>query len=367
MLAAQERDPRKNWVDHLYPFVYYSSIDGFWFAGHYDRSSPMGFTERPEPNFGRIAFDAGASTEGSHAVVLDAQAPAYWDGWRVAFRLSQIRANRLGYHGQGNDSPNDTDSITAGRPYLYRVSRTARAARLTVQRRVVGPLRVLVGGTLERTNFRELPGETWFQRDRASGVIGPDEVPFNDQVIRAGIVVDWRDLEADPHRGVFVEGLVGRGKGYTRTTMALRVYAHPLDRLVLAARVGAERMTGSPPVSAQLTMESSEGAFGAVGGLRSMRGYYDGRFIGPGKLIGGIEARYGLIYAPRLLEIKLLAFYDAGRVFGPGESLRLTRRGLHSALGGGIGFALMRNTVVTLAGGKGTEGAEVGFATSWSY
>lgn len=327
----------------------------------------MGFTDRPEPNFGRIALDAGLSTQGSHSFVLDAQLPAYYEGWRFGLTLSQNRANRLRYHGQGNGTPNDPDSITAARPYFYQVSRTARAARLTVQRRVVGPLRVLVGGTLERTTFRELPGDSWFRRDRTSGVIGPDEVPFNDQVARAGVILDWRDLEADPHRGVFVEGLIGRGRGYTRTTAALRVYAHPLERLVLAARIAGERMTGSPPVSAQLTMESSEGPFGAVGGLRSLRGHHDGRFVGPGKLVGGIEARYGLLWAPRLLEVKLLAFYDAGRVFGPGESVRLTRHGLHSAFGGGIAMSLMRNTVITLVGGKGTEGAVIGFAASWSY
>lgn len=369
-LAAQEQpaaEPRRLWVDHLYPFLFYSSVDGFWFAGHYDWSSPMGFAERPEPNFARIALDAGASTEGSRSLVLDAQAPAYWDGWRFALTLSAVRANRLGYYGQGNDTRYEKDSISAGRPYFYRVSRTTRAARLTVQRGVVGPLRVLVGGTVERTDFRELPGESWFQRDRLAGVVRPGEVPFNDRIVRAGIVLDWRDQEVDPHRGVFVEGLIGSGRGYTRTTAAVRAYAHPLERLVLAARVAGEGMTGTPPVAALLTMESSDGPFVAVGGYRSLRGYHDARFVGPGKVLAGIEARYGLVWAPRLLEIKLVAFYDAGRVFGPGEAVRLTRDGLHSAFGAGVAFALMRNTLVTFSGGKGAEGAQLSFATTWSY
>ena len=94
---------------------------------------------------------------------------------------------------------------------------------------------------------------------------------------------------------------------------------------------------------------------------------HDGRFVGPGKILGGVEARYGLIWAPRLLEIKLFGFYDAARVFAPGEAVRLTRHGLHASLGAGVGVALMRNTVVVLEGGKGTEGAVVAFSTSWSY
>ena len=359
-------DPRNNWADRLYPYAWYSSIDGFWFAGHYDWSSPMGFVERPEPYFGRIAFDAAASTEGSYAVIANAQVPAYWDGWRFGLALFAIRANRLGYYGQGNNTTFESDS-TAGRSYFYRVSRTTRSLRATVQRRIVGPLRVLVGGTLEHTDFRQLPGESVFQRDVANGSISPEEVPFNDQALRAGFVLDWRDLEADPHRGVVAEALFASGRGYTRRTASLRGYVHPFNRLVIGARIAGESMSGSPPISGQFTIESSEGPYNAMGGYRSLRGYHDGRFLGPGKLMGGVEARYGVMWAPRVLELKLLGFYDVGRVFGPGESVRLTRDGLHAAWGGGLGLALMRNTVVTFVVGKGTEGAELMFATAWSY
>jgi len=364
--TSAQPNPRHNWVDHLYPAIWYSSIDGFWLAGHYDWSSPMGFAERPEPTFARIALDAGASTQGSYSIIADAQAPAYWDGWRFGLTAGLIRANRFGYYGQGNTTTYVRDSLT-GRSYFYRVSRTIRTARFTVQRRIVGPLRILAGGSLEHTDFRDLPGESVFKRDQLSGAIRPDEVPFNDRIARAGVVLDWRDLEMDPHRGVFVEGVVASGRGYTRRTGAVRVYVHPLDRLILAGRIAGEGMSGTPPLAAQFTMESSEGPVVAVGGYHSLRGYHDGRFVGPGKILGSVEARYGLIWAPRLLEVKLFGFYDAARVFAPGEAVRLTRHGLHASLGAGVAVALMRNTVVILEGGKGTEGAEVAFATSWSY
>lgn len=358
--------PPKQWIDQLYPYLSYGSIDGFWFGGHYGWVSPLGFVERPEPYFGRIGLDAAASTVGSYTVIANAQMPAYWDGWRFGLAVFAIRSNRLGYYGQGNTTAFDHDS-TIGRSHFYQVSRTTRSVRATIQRRIAGPLRVLVGGTLEHTDFRELPGGSVFQGDFASGAITPDEVSFNDAVARAGLVLDWRDLEPDPHRGVFGELLVASGRGYTRTTASVRGYVHPFNRLVLAGRIAGESMTGSPPISAQFTIESSEGPFNAMGGYRSLRGYHDGRFLGPGKLMGGVEARYGVMWAPRVLELKLLAFYDAGRVFGPGESVRLTRDGLHSAWGGGLGLALMRNTVMTFVVGKSTEGTEVLFATQWSY
>jgi hypothetical protein len=363
MLAAQ----RGTWIDQLYPYGNYSASDGFWLAGRYGWFSPMGFTERPEPNFAAIKFDAGASTKGSYLINVDATAPAYWDGWRLALTLSAARANRLGYYGQGNKTSYDADSVTAARPYFYRVSRTTRVARFTVQRRIAGPVRLLAGATLEHTGFRELPGESQFQRDRIAGTIGPGEVPFNDRVLRGGVVVDWRDQEVDPHRGVFVEGLVGRGRGYTRTTAAARVYLHPFEKVMVAARVAGEKMTGSPPVSAQMTMESSEGPLLALGGYRSLRGYYDARFVGPGKIAAGVEVRYAVLWAPRLLELKLVAFYDCGRVFAPGEPMRLTSTGLHSSAGGEVALALVRNTLLVLGVGKGSEGAQLLFGTTWSY
>jgi len=320
----------------------------------------MGFADRPEPSFGRVALDVGGSTQGSRMAILDAQAPAYWDGWRVGLTLSFTRANRLGYFGQGNNTIYDRDSTDGpGRSYFYRVGRSNRSARFTVQRRVVGPLRVLAGGSLEHTAFRVLPGTNLYQRDSTG--------PFNDRVARAGVILDTRDLEVDPHRGLFAELLVGSGRGYTRTSSSVRAYVHPLDRLILAGRLGAERITGTAPLAVQQTMETSDGPIVALGGARSLRGYYDARFVGPGKIIGGIEARYGVMWSPRLVELKLFAFYDAGRVFGPGEDLRLTRRGLHSALGGGVSLALLRNTLVLLEAGKGTEPAQVMFASTWSF
>lgn len=338
--------------------MYYTSADKFWFAGHYDLSSPIGFAERPEPNYARAALDVGASTQGSYAVILDAQAPAWWEGWRLGLTVTFIRANRLGYYGQGNNTIYDPDS-TVGSSYFYRVSRTNRAARLTVQRRIVGPLRALVGGSIEHAEFRALPGTTLYQRDSTG--------PFNDAVARAGLIFDTRDVEADPHRGVFAEGLIASGHGYTRVTGSLHGYVHPLDRLILAGRIGAENTSGTVPLSVQQTMESSEGQVVALGGVRSLRGYYDGRFLGAGKLVGGLEARYGLLWSPRLLELKLIAFYDAGRVFAPGEPVRLTREGLHRALGGGVALSLLRNSLLVLEVAKGTEPMLVTFATTWTF
>jgi len=355
------------WRATLYPYAYYSSIDGWWGALHYGRYSPLGVVERPEPNRASVSVDAGASTAGSYAVLAEAQAPAWWDGWRVGLSLGAARSNRLGYYGLGNDTPYSPDSSAIAGPYFYKVSRTRLMARATAERRVVGPVRLLVGGVLARTDYRALPGPSVFARDLASGVVSPAAVPFTDRVIRIGLVMDTRDHEIDPHAGILLEALFARGTGYTRTTGAARVQAHPFAKLVLAGRLAAEGTGGTPPLAVQQDMEAAERSFVALGGYRSLRGYYDGRFTGPGKLLGGLEARYAVLWAPSLVELRLVAFYDAGRVFGPGEAVRLTTTGLHHGGGGEVALRFLRNSLFVVGYGRGSEGGELLVGTTWSY
>lgn len=353
------------WKSSFYPYGYYSGVDGLWGLVHVGRYSPIGFIERAEPSFAAVNLDVGASTGGSYLVILDAQAPAWWEGWRLGLTVSAQRANRLGYYGLGNATPYDADSVTPASPYFYRVSRTTQDLRATVQRRVLGPLRLLAGAGVSHTTFRFLPGATVFHQDALAGTV--DSTAFDDATLRAGAVVDLRDNEIDPHRGLIVEGLHTAGHGYARTTASARVYWNPVEKLTIAARAAGENLTGTPPVAPQMVMESSDQAFVAVGGYRSLRGYYDGRFTGRGKLLGGIEARYALLWAPSILEVKVVGFYDVGRVFGPGEAFRVTTDSLHTSGGAELAVRLLRNTIIVVGYGRGSEGGQFLVGATWSY
>lgn len=367
VVGARPLPAQRYWVSSYAPYAYYRSTDGFWLAGFFRMSSPLGYEARPEPWRASAAVTGGLSTEGSYYLQADAQAPAWWDGWRLGLTLSAVRFNRLGYYGVGNDTRFDEDSAGAGRSYFYKVSRTTQDARLTVERRIVGPVRVLAGAIVQHSDFRGLPGETVFERDIGSGAVDPATVPFTDVVLRGGLVLDIRDHEIDPHRGVVVEALYADGRGYARATGSARAYVQPFERLVLAARVAAEEMSGNPPLAAQQLMESTGLPYVAVGGYRSLRGHYDGRFTGTGKLLGGLEARYALLWAPTILELKLVAFYDVGRVFGSGEDLRLTTDDLHQAGGGELALRIGYNSLVVFGAGFSDEGWQILFGTSWSY
>jgi outer membrane protein assembly factor BamA len=97
-----------------------------------------------------------------------------------------------------------------------------------------------------------------------------------------------------------------------------------------------------------------------------LRGYYDSRFIGPDKLLAGVEARFALLYAPTILEVKLVGFYDVGRVF-PAGGLRLTTQDLHSSAGGELMLRLGRNGILVAGAGFGEDGGQFLFGTTWSY
>jgi outer membrane protein assembly factor BamA len=361
-LGAQEGG--KYWVDQRFPYAYYSSIDGFWLAAHVGWYSPVGFAPRPEPSLAAINLDGSISSKGSYLVVADAQAPAWWEGWRAGLTLTAARENRLGYYGLGNSTAFDA-STTDTAKHFYQVSRTRQSLRATIERRVIGPVRVLAGAHVERSDFRPLPGSSVFKQELGGG--GVDTASITDAAIRAGVVIDLRDHEIDPHQGAVVEILWADGKDYRRTTASARVWVQPIERFFLAGRLAVEKMTGSPPLAAQQSMETIERPRLAVGGYWSLRGYYDGRFVGPGKLLGSLEARYAFLWSPTIFEVKLVAFYDVGRVFAAGEQVRLTTDGLHGAGGIEIGARILRNGILVVGVGKGSEGAQILFGSTWSF
>src|SRR2546430_14193553 len=69
----------------------------------------------------------------------------------------------------------------------------------------------------------------------------------------------------------------------------------------------------------------------------------------------------------KIVELKVVAFFDAGRVFGPGEAVRLTTRGLHRSGGGQLALRFLRSSLLVVGYGRGSEGGEVVFRPPRGY
>ena len=113
-------------------------------------------------------------------------------------------------------------------------------------------------------------------------------------------------------------------------------------------------------------MDTGEEEVVALGGYSTLRGYYDARFVGPGSCSAGFEARYAIVRVPSVVELKIVAFYDAGRVFVSGDLLGARRppprggRRTRAPV-----FTRMRSVVA--GAGVGADGTRFVFGTRWSY
>ena len=66
----QVRTAIASWTNTLYPLAYYTSVDGFWVAGHFAEYTSLGFAPGPQPNAAAVSVDGAMSTKGSYHVLI---------------------------------------------------------------------------------------------------------------------------------------------------------------------------------------------------------------------------------------------------------------------------------------------------------
>jgi outer membrane protein assembly factor BamA len=216
---------------------------------------------------------------------------------------------------------------------------------------------------VEWTRFTTLPGQSLFQSD-----FGP-ELKENDVSGRVALVYDTRDVEYNTHQGVLLEAgaQVGSGgDGYTRLYTVLRGYVSPREGTVIAARLAASGMGGTPTLNARYIIPAWEDQISVLGGQYSHRSFDTGRFAGTGVLFGNLEVRHDLLSLGDLGAITLLGFVDAGRVF-EGENFRITTGGLKVGGGGGVGIRVLRSTIFTLNFAGGPDGFNYSLGSGWMF
>ena len=221
-----------------------------------------------------------------------------------------------------------------------------------------------------QTDIERPQATTRLQLDCAAGLLVGCNGGFNN-AIKLGIAYDTRDFEPDPNSGVFIELNAELSGKYTlseynwaRLTFSPRVYYSPFPKLtdlVLAGRfVGSVQSEGTPFFELnQLSFADYNRA--GLGGLRTIRGFKQDRFVGQVVALANLEVRWTFYefdakFAKRQhFGLMLAPFLDVGRVFDTLSDIELAR----FRNGQGVGFRIAWNqaTIIVLDYGVSREGS----------
>ncbi len=183
-----------------------------------------------------------------------------------------------------------------------------------------------------------------------------------DNTIRLAVSLDTRDYEPDPNSGVFVDAVtdvgtrvVGSQFGYVRETLAARVYWSPFPRLadvVVAGRAAALVQSKGTPFFLMDIFPFTEDTRAGLGGVRTLRGFAQDRFVGHVMTMANLELRWtfaGTRLAGQRFDFGVVPFVDVGRPFDAVReaSLRGWRRG--QGLGARIAWNLATILMVDYA------------------
>jgi hypothetical protein len=366
----------EGWESLSYPKLFWGPTDGLTVGWYVAQIRDFGYDDwgrRPEPYAGSIAVDGQLSTSGSRQLGLELRLPAMLDGWRFQVALQAERRARENYFGIGNDAVNEPDSVTDDRPHFFRADHRRLFVRGQVERRIVGPLRILGGFHIEGWRVDTLSTASMLARDLAAGVDPAITENTLDAAWRVGVVLDLRDDEVAPHRGALFQAIHGAADAdvlgdvsYTRTTLSAAGYVPIGRRVTVAARVLGQRMGGSPPLGSVYLIEGSDRPAAGLGGAGSHRGLLDRRLLGPDKLLTNLDLRIDLFGIQNAARFTWFGFVDTGRVFGQGD-LELTTDDMKVGAGMGLVVQIGRAGILGGSWGTGPDGLVSQFHSQWTF
>ena len=351
------------WRTSYFPYLSGLSNDGPLISFRIRRSQAAPYEERVTARaFAQL--DAGIGFRGTRFAVAQFGAPLLVKDWRFAGMLLAMREARYGFFGIGNQSIYDGANVTDANPFFYQVQRTRYQAVAEVTRRIAGPLQVALQGSAASIKFvAHDQGTSVFLQTEGSSL------KQDDAYLRAAMVLDTRDTEYDPHKGLLLEAgyqVASGGTGYERAYGVARGWLQLREGTVLAARLAGSQLYGDPTLDARYVIPAWERPIPVLGGSFSLRGIETGRLAGKGVLLGNFEARQDLVSFANIAGLVLIGFVDAGRVFED-TGFRLTTDQL--TVGGGAGLALrvLRTTAFSLSVARGPEHTRLAFGFGWMF
>lgn len=194
------------------------------------------------------------------------------------------------------------------------------------------------------------------QEKNSQGVLGVGDNLVT--ILQLGIVYDTRDLEPDPSRGLFIElteelssSVIGSSFDFAKTFLHAKYFVPVLpsvfNHLVFAARGALGSTAGQAPFFEYQDGWSTEGSIEGLGGLRTLRGFKQNRFLARWMGYLNFEARYRLFEGDlwnQHFAVMAVPFFDLGRVWDKFSDLGLS--GFRANGGGALRIAWNQSTIL---------------------
>ncbi|WP_246050682.1 Omp85 family outer membrane protein [Leptospira langatensis] len=193
----------------------------------------------------------------------------------------------------------------------------------------------------------------------------------NVNYLHLGLAYDTRDFEPDPDSGMLLEvnySNVSRKSGsdfefqkfFAQGKFFYMPFPKLFEELVIASRAAVQYAKGEVPFSEYRYMWSIDGAINGLGGLQTLRGYRQERFIGPMIGFGNVEIRwrFGTFkFWDQLVTLSLVPFYDFGRVWDGYHDIGT--QGYKFSYGSGLRIIWNQATVILIDYGKSREDSQL--------
>jgi outer membrane protein assembly factor BamA len=351
------------WRTSYFPYLSGLSNDGPLISGRVRHSQAAPYEERVTAR-AFLQFDAGIGFRGTRFAVAQFGAPLWVKNWRFTAFTIASREARYGFFGLGNGTEYDKALVTDVNPFYYRVQRTNYYGSAEATRRIVGPLQVALQVSAQSTKF--------VAHDEGTSIflqMFGTSLKQGDAGVRAALVLDTRDTEYDPHRGLLLESgyqVASGGGNYERLYGVFRGWVQLREGTVFATRLAGSQLYGEPTLDARFVIPAWERPIPVLGGSFSFRALETGRLAGKGVLLGNFEVRQNLKSFKGVAGIVLVGFVDAGRVFED-TKFTLTTNEVKVGGGGGIALRILRTTAFTLSVAFGPDKTRIGFGFGWMF
>ena len=197
-----------------------------------------------------------------------------------------------------------------------------------------------------------------------------------DNVLRLALSFDTRDFEPDPNDGIYAElsseigtKALGSQYEYARVMLSVRGFYSPIPKiadLVIAVRGLYEVQSAGTPFFSQVWLPFIDDNHEGLGGLRTLRGYDQDRFVGPIIVLTNYELRWTFTRF-RLLKqsfgLMAVPFLDMGRVF---DNVQQTSFGDWKRAQG-LGFRIAWNEATILMADYGFSSEGTGLYLNFNH